>query len=152
MSAAGQKQAGRLPSAARVASIPSEARAERDAEIARRWLAGESQARLGRDFGLSDSGVHRVLARVGKAWCAARAAALREAASMRGALDQTQRPGRKAVWPDCPPELRSSYRKIRSVIGSEAAKAQLLALSHHPSSPSSSSNEPKGARANEQVS
>ncbi len=117
-----------MSAAEKTPRLAGDALVRRDAEIARRWLAGESQARLGRDFGLTDSGVHRVLARIGTAWRDARAAAIAAALNPRSSMDHARKSGRKAVWPDCPPELQAQYRKIRSVIGSEAAKAQLLSL------------------------
>jgi hypothetical protein len=109
----------------------------RDRAITERWMAGESQARLARAFGLTASGVNRILDRVADAWAAARAEAIGKAAAPRRRSEShsskagppdARKTGRRAVWPDCPPDLRRDYRKIRSVIGSEAAKAQLTAL------------------------
>lgn len=107
-------------------------RAERDREIVRRWMAGESQTAIGKAFGLTHSGVAKVLDRVSTRWAAARAGALAEMQRQRRPYadpkDRTGRSGRPEVWPDCPEALRPQYRKIRAVIGSEAAKAQLRAL------------------------
>lgn len=107
------------------ARLNTAARAERDRDVVRRWLHGESQTDIARAFGLTHSGVQRILARKERDWLESRADALRQATQPGTG---PTRSGRPSVWPDCPPELLPQYRKIRAVIGSAAAKAQLLAL------------------------
>jgi DNA invertase Pin-like site-specific DNA recombinase len=101
------------------------ARRERDKAVVQRWLDGESMNEIARDIGLSHKGVTLILNRFEAEWRAARTEALRAAARPRPGKTRT---GRPSVWPDCPPELQGQYRKIRAIIGSAAAKAQLLAL------------------------
>lgn len=100
-------------------------RRERDQAVLRRWLDGESMNEIARDIGLSHKGVTLILNRFEAEWRETRAEALRAAAKPRPGKTRT---GRPVVWPDCPPELQAQYRKIRTIIGSAAAKAQLLAL------------------------
>lgn len=100
-------------------------RRERDKVVVQRWLDGESMSEIARDLGLSHKGVTLILNRFEHEWRSQRAEALRAAARPRPGKTRT---GRPQVWPDCPPELQAEYRKIRTIIGSAAAKAQLLAL------------------------
>jgi hypothetical protein len=93
--------------------------------VLRRWLDGESMNEIALDLGLSHKGVTLILNQFEAEWRAARTDALSAAARPRPGKTRT---GRPCVWPDCPPELRPQYQKIRAVIGSAAAKAQLLDL------------------------
>ena len=99
-------------------------RRDRDQEIARRYHAGETLEQLAGSYGICPSRVSRVLAQLGARLSSEQ---IRERRRTSGA-------GRKAVWPDCPPYLRREYLRIRTVIGSVAARNQLLALDarqHH---------------------
>lgn len=100
-------------------------RRERDKAVLQRWLDGESMNAIAKDMGLSHKGVTLILNRIEAEWRLGRAEALAEAARPRPGKTRT---GRPSIWPDCPPELQPQYRKIRAIIGSAAAKAQLLAL------------------------
>lgn len=106
-------------------AVPASERREREHAVVQRWLQGESQAEIARAHGLTPGGVQRILTRREEEWRRSRAEALRQAAAPRPGKSRS---GRPSVWPDCPPELQAQYRKIRAVIGSAAAKAQLLAL------------------------
>lgn len=106
-------------------AVPASERREREHAVVQRWLQGESQAEIARAHGLTPGGVQRILTRREAEWRQSRAEALRQAAAPRPGKSRS---GRPSVWPDCPPELQAQYRKIRAVIGSAAAKAQLLAL------------------------
>lgn len=101
------------------------ARRARDITVVQRWLDGESMNEIGADMGLSHKGVQLILERMEREWRETRTEALRAAAKPRPGKTRT---GRPTVWPDCPPELQGQYRKIRAVIGSAAAKAQLLEI------------------------
>jgi hypothetical protein len=103
--------------------LPTAEREARDAAIVRRFHAGESLARLGRAFGLTESGVSRVLLRLG-----ARLSPAETRARFAAGARQARATGPKPVWPDCPPHLRADYQRIRVVIGSRAARDQLLEL------------------------
>lgn len=106
-------------------ALSKEQRRDREQAVVQRWLQGDSQAEIARAHGLTHGGVQRILTRREEEWRRSRAEALRSAAASRPGKSRS---GRPSVWPDCPPELRAQYHKIRSVIGSAAAKAQLLAL------------------------
>lgn len=107
-------------------AVPEAERREREHAVVQRWLQGESQADIARAHGLTHGGVQRILTRREEEWRRSRAEALRQAAASRPGKSRS---GRPSIWPDCPPELLPQYRKIRAVIGSAEAKAQLLALS-----------------------
>jgi hypothetical protein len=40
-----------------------------------------------------------------------------------------------AIWPDCPPHLAREYQRIRAIIGSRAARDQLLSIEGAPALP-----------------
>lgn len=96
-------------------------RAHRDALIVRAYAKGKTLAQIGRDVGLSESGVSRVLCR-----CDARPT--RTDRVLRRKRRARRLPGRRPFWPDCPAHLAREFRTLRSIIGAEAARAQLIAL------------------------
>lgn len=97
-------------------------RAARDRTIVARYAAGATQVAIAEDFGMSPSGVSRVLARLGQRVTAEEIHRRRDAGLFR------KLSGRPPVWPDCPPHLLRTYRKVRAVIGSHAAREQLTAI------------------------
>lgn len=96
-----------------------EQRSLRDREIVRRFRAGERLDEIARAVGLSSSGVWRALDRLN---------ALTRPMPIRPRRADARRTGPKPVWPDCPPHLQHHYRKIRALIGSRAARDQLLRI------------------------
>ena len=100
--------------------LPPEARQERDRAILAAHQAGQSQERIARALGMSPSGVSRALARMD--------ARLPAEATKARALAAHRRTGRRPIWPDCPPHLVGTYRAVRAVIGSAAARDQLMAI------------------------
>lgn len=111
--------------------ISPEATRLRERLVARRWLAGEDRLVLARSFGVSSSGIYRMLARVDAQWRVQRALALGQTErGLRRDRDAKPRrkPGPPPVWPDCPPHLIREYQQLRAVIGSRAAREQLERL------------------------
>ena len=98
-------------------SAESRKRARRNAAIARQYRAGATLAQLGAQYGLTETGIWRVLDRGG--WRLSPEEVRQRRTGTSG--------GRRPIWPDCPAHLQHDYRKARAVIGSHAAKAQLLA-------------------------
>ena len=96
------------------------ARLVRDRVLVAAYRAGATQSQLAREFGISPSGVSVILARHGAR------PTLAEMAARSNAAVRTKPPGPRPVWPDCPVHLRREYHKIRAVIGSRAARDQLL--------------------------
>jgi len=95
-------------------------RIARDRAILAAHQAGQSQERIAKALGMSPSGVSRALSRLD--------ARLPPEATKARALAAHRRTGRKPIWPDCPPHLERTYRAVRAVIGSAAAREQLLAI------------------------
>lgn len=89
----------------------------RDREIIGWYRAGTPLRLIGDVYGLTESGVWRVLQRLG---------ALGRSPAPRSRRPGALRPGPKPVWPDCPDHLLRDYRKVRAVIGSRAARDQLM--------------------------
>jgi transcriptional regulator with XRE-family HTH domain len=96
------------------------ARARRDLLVRQGYARGATQAELASRLGLSPSGISRILARLD---ARPDAAELRVRAAAR-ATAHWPRP----IWPDCPPHLAREYQRIRAIIGSRAARDQLLSI------------------------
>jgi hypothetical protein len=94
---------------------------QRDAALVSAHAAGATQDQLARRFGMSPSGISRALERLG----ARRPVEDRIVAWRRA--PRAGRPGPKPIWSDVPAHLVRDYHAIRAVIGSRAARDQLLA-------------------------
>jgi transposase-like protein len=96
------------------------ARARRDRLVRQGYARGATQAELASRLGLSPSGISRILARLD---------ARPDAAELRvRRLRAPRRTGPRPIWPDCPPHLAREYQRIRAIIGSRAARDQLLSI------------------------
>lgn len=102
--------------------LDRQARARRDGEIVARYRGGETLDQVARAVGMSPTGVWRALDRLGALPSA-------EVMAQRRGRVRRARSGPRPVWPDCPAHLQRDYRKVRAVIGSAAARAQLMKLS-----------------------
>jgi|GEM_PF-3510968 len=100
--------------------------AQRNAQIVARYRAGKSLNHLARVFGLSQSRVWSIVA-----W----SVHPDEAPHRRALMAPRHRGGRRAIWPDCPPEYRDEYLQLRRVIGSAAARDQLMRLARRGDGP-----------------
>jgi transposase-like protein len=95
------------------------ARARRDRLVRQGYARGATQAELASRLGLSPSGISRILARLDA----------RPDAELRvRRLRAPRRTGPRPIWPDCPPHLAREYQRIRAIIGSRAARDQLLSI------------------------
>lgn len=102
----------------RRAAERDKSRAFRDRAIVQEYHAGQTLEQVAVRFGMTASGISRVLSRMDASLTP----------QQRASRPRAGGSGRKAVWPDCPPEMKAEYMRIRLIIGSQAARDQLLRL------------------------
>lgn len=100
-------------------------KADRNARIFAAYRAGALRADLAKQHGLTLDGLNSLLARHGVHLDPAEHYRRLQIGRSRS------RSGRRPVWPDCPPELRSEYQRLRVSYGLRAAEARALLEKSH---------------------
>lgn len=96
--------------------------AVRDRRMVADFRSGMTQRQLAAKYGLEVGSVSARLSHLGER-ITIEERVRRQRASM---IRNGSKPGRKPIWPDCPPQLRNEYLRLRNHYGIPAAEARAL--------------------------
>ena len=107
----------------------------REAEIVRRYKAGETQHAIARDYGVTKSRVSQIVRAAGcedgnarrnrklrEYWQSISPERAREILNKAGEMGRHKKP---LTWPDCPDHLLADYRTLRGYYGAAEARRML---------------------------